>query len=443
VTLATGAPFAPVVPSGAAGTLGNGTIAVTGGSATVANLSYSEVGTFTLTASPATNYLNNTPAVDLNSRVAIFAGPSNARTSLVGRFKPHHFDLSGGTIVNRSDVSAGAGCSPASTFTYMGEPMGVKFTLTPRNAAGGTTTNYRDFGGGVDYSKFSTSKTTTANWTALGSPDSVGLWVNATAHAVSPGSCTVVVSNATPSVTSYACTGVANPASVSRAAGPRVTIAGPGISWSSGGIGSFTANATLERADTLDGPYATLNIGIAPQDSDGVQLLPGAILMDADNSGTSERASVGATSVRYGRLQLQNAYGSELLDLPVPLFAQYWNGSAWAKNSDDSCSAIVAPTSGAGLTFYPNVADNVPGNHLSSTETSATVSTTGKLVAGDANLKLSKPGKDNGGYVDISIALAAQPWLQYRWKGSLNVDPAARATFGIYKSPLIYRRENY
>jgi MSHA biogenesis protein MshQ len=442
VTLAAAAPFAPVVPSGTAGSLGNGTVAVTGGSATVTNLNYSEVGTFTLTASPATSYLS-TSGVDLSGRVAIFAGPSNARTPLVGRFKPHHFDLSGGAIVNRSDVGAGAGCSPASTFTYMGEPMGVSFTLTPRNAAGATTTNYRDFGSGVDYSKFPTSKTTTANWTALGSADSVGLWMNATGHAVSPGSCTVVMSNATPSVTSYACTaGVTTPTAVSRTVGPRVTIAAPSIGWSSGGVGSFTANATLERADTLDGPYSALNIGIAPQDSDGVQLLPAAIVMDADNSGSSERAAVGATSVRNGRLQLQNAYGSELLDLPVPLFSQYWNGSVWVKNSDDSCTPVIAPTSGAGLTFYLEV-PTVRGNHLSATETTASVNATGKLVLGDAGLKFSKPGTDNTGYVDITIPLASQPWLQFPWKGAGNVDPSARATFGIYKSPLIYRRENY
>lgn len=172
---------------------------------------------------------------------------------------------------------------------------------------------------------------------------------------------------------------------------------------------------------------APLTVTVRAQDTDSV------------TSGTVE----GTALMRSGRLQMQNAYGSELLDLPLPLLAQYWNGSAWARHIDDSCTTITAPSAGAGLTFYPEVAANLPGNHLSATETTVTVSATGKLVAGDGQLKFSRPGLGNAGYVDLSIPLALQPWLQYPWLGAGNVDPKARATFGIFKSPLIYRRENY
>ncbi len=75
------------------------------------------------------------------------------------------------------------------------------------------------------------------------------------------------------------------------------------------------------------------------------------------------------------------------MDLPLTLRAQYWYGSAWVMNSDDSCTAITAPTSGSGLTFYPEVAAGAPGNHLSAAETTATVSGTGKLASGDAGLR--------------------------------------------------------
>jgi len=34
------------------------------------------------------------------------------------------------------------------------------------------------------------------------------------------------------------------------------------------------------------------------------------------------------------------------------------------------------------------------------------------------------------------------PWLQFGGI-SANANPSARATFGIFKSPMIYRRENY
>jgi MSHA biogenesis protein MshQ len=147
--------------------------------------------------------------------------------------------------------------------------------------------------------------------------------------------------------------------------------------------------------------------------------------------------------MRYGRLQLLNAYGSELLPLPMTLRAQYWNGSAWVVNADDSCTTVVAPTSGSGLTFYPTVAPGAPGNHLSAGQTLASVNASGKLAAGDAGLRFSAPGAGNGGYVDVSISLLTRPWLRFPWAGAGDADPSGRATFGIYKSRLIYSRENY
>jgi len=45
------------------------------------------------------------------------------------------------------------------------------------------------------------------------------------------------------------------------------------------------------------------------------------------------------------------------------------------------------------------------------------------------------------GSADITVT--APSWLQYPWTSTTATSPTARATFGIYKSPLIYRRENY
>jgi MSHA biogenesis protein MshQ len=63
------------------------------------------------------------------------------------------------------------------------------------------------------------------------------------------------------------------------------------------------------------------------------------------------------------------------------------------------------------------------------------------LLAGDAAFRLTAPGSGNNGYVTITVATPS--WLKYPWTSSTATDPSARATFGIYKSPLIYRRENY
>jgi MSHA biogenesis protein MshQ len=141
--------------------------------------------------------------------------------------------------------------------------------------------------------------------------------------------------------------------------------------------------------------------------------------------------------MRYGRLRLQNAYGSELLPLPMSLTAQYWTGSGFALNTADSCTSLQVPTSASGMVFG--------AGNLAAGETTASIqglsAGSGVLLAGDAAFRLTAPGSGNNGYVTITVATPS--WLKYPWTSSTATDASARATFGIYKSPLIYRRENY
>ncbi len=201
----------------------------------------------------------------------------------------------------------------------------------------------------------------------------------------------------------------------------------PSGTWNNG-VASITAKHQVSRPTALAGE-TDATVSAAPTDGE----IPAA----------SPASALGAVKLRYGRLQLLNAYGSELLVLPMTLRAQYWNGTAWATNSDDSCTPVATPTSGAGLTFYAEVAPGASGNHLSAGETTASVNASGKLLSGNAGLRFSAPGVGNNGYVDVTVGLAARPWLRFNWGGAGNVDPTARATFGIYKSRLIYSRENY
>jgi MSHA biogenesis protein MshQ len=60
--------------------------------------------------------------------------------------------------------------------------------------------------------------------------------------------------------------------------------------------------------------------------------------------------------------------------------------------------------------------------------------------AGDFNLWLKAPGSPHPGSIDVTATVPA--WLQFNWTGTVG-NPKGRATFGVYKSPLIYRRENY
>jgi len=72
---------------------------------------------------------------------------------------------------------------------------------------------------------------------------------------------------------------------------------------------------------------------------------------------------------------------------------------------------------------------------VTGTDTSGTAG-----FAGNFNVWLKAPGTGHAGSFDITPTVPA--WLQYNWSGTVG-NPKARVTFGVFKSPLIYRRENY
>jgi MSHA biogenesis protein MshQ len=148
-----------------------------------------------------------------------------------------------------------------------------------------------------------------------------------------------------------------------------------------------------------------------------------------DTDGVVSSTVEGTVSIRSGRLKMQNAYGSELLSLPVPLEAQYWTGNYYATNVADSCTVIPMASIAMGNYLKQLVAGKT---QITSPPGNVTL-VAGKLPGG--YMQLSAPGKNFSGSVDLTLNLGALSWF--------GVNPTARATFGIYSSPLIYRRENY
>lgn len=150
---------------------------------------------------------------------------------------------------------------------------------------------------------------------------------------------------------------------------------------------------------------------------------------DADSVSSTAliAGSDGVASQRAGRLQLSNAYGSELLPLSVPAKVEYWISTGWTIHAADTCTALVVPTNGnGGLT------------NMLKTKTNASLAS--PLVGGDSRLRLSAPGSGNTGLVDISgtTLRGANTWL-------LLPVLTARACFGACgpRSPVIYLRERY
>jgi MSHA biogenesis protein MshQ len=228
--------------------------------------------------------------------------------------------------------------------------------------------------------------------------------------------------------------------------------------------GTWTAGSTtvaaavrLERSPFPDGPFTALRVGIAPRDSDGISLLTGLLDLDADANSTNDSFIVGTTELRFGRLRLNNAFGSSLLDLPLPLSTQYYDGNFFVTNTLDSCTTLSASDIVFSfLAATPN---------LIACETHLNPAGVIAFASGNAAVRLTKPGNGNDGAVDLTVNLGAVPagntctstissaataanktWLQGNWgTGTYTDNPRGRATFGIFKNPdqFLFLREVY
>ncbi len=300
---------------------------------------------------------------------------NSATTNHFGRFVPDHFLIFIPPSPHNNTVVEA--CASSTPFSYFGEDgFFTNFTMYAQNSSNTTTRNYTS-----TYAKFNPAVYANYSFSIGGVPVGPPLGAELSASATAP-------------------TGT----------------------WLSGVV-AVTAKHQISRPTALANE-TLINISAAPSDG---EVSAGAATL------------LGSSRQRYGRLKLQSAYGSEMLDLPVPFFAEYRIGDQWRRNSDDSCTPVIAPTSGSGLIFYsPETATN----KLSAGETLATVSATGKLVAGQSQLKFSKPGLGNSGFLDMDIPVSN--WLKFPWRGGVTaVNPTGKVKFGAYKksNQFIYTRE--
>lgn len=414
------------------GTLTPGTWTPSAGTVTTTTATYNEVGAFSLQLSD-TSFAN----VDASDSTAAERTITSVATT-VGRFVPDHFALGLGTVLtNRSDI---ASCS-GSSYTYMSEPFQLTYVLQAQNAANGLTALYTAGNGLARL-----DGATIAKWTQYGSNDSLGLSAIAANLTFSGDTlCKAVFSSAGPGFsTTYSCP-VATPPVPLNAPAPRVAVSAsptvPTGTWLNG-AGTFSAHLLLNRASAPDGPFSNLRVGIAPQDADGV--VANGFNLDADNNGGNERVQVSTASVRFGKLKLSNAHGSELLNLPLPISTEYWSGSYFVQNIQDNCTVIAVDKVGMG-----NRQGGITSTNMTLIPSPGNVSMGGAFVAGKGSLTLTKPIPipTAKGSVDVTIDLADKAYLRSGLPSSgltFNSDPSSRATFGIYKrGPIIYMREMY
>ncbi|MEX0958091.1 MAG: DUF6701 domain-containing protein [Burkholderiales bacterium] len=434
--------------------------------------SYDEAGAFSLT-------LQDTDFASVDAADSTTAERYVESAAVeVGRFVPDHFTLTTAgaaapALTNRS--AASPACAPASAFTYMGEPLTLTFQLVARNAANAVTGNYAGAlatlnpavpssfrFGAIDSGQVpprtavitAISQANPGQVTAVnhGFTEGARVFISGVAGMpeVNDQAFTIAVVDAdrftigvdTSGFSPYIAGGTASRLAVQSVSG----------GWAAG-IGDVLATLRFERGGDPDGPFDMLDIGIAPMDPDGVMLNGAALNLDADGDGTVERGLLATTEARFGRLKLTNAYGTATLELTVPMEVQYYDGFFFVTNTEDDCTRLDSG----------DVAMDGFSGALEACETS--LSPTGALAfaAGKGSVKLSAPGQNNAGSVDLTVNLeaadgttcnpgamaatgAGKPFLRGNWEGdAFEDDPKARATFGIYRNAneFIYLRENF
>ncbi len=383
------------------GTLNPGIWTAASGMVVSTTATYSEAGAFTM------KWVDTSFAdVDLADSSTAERYVESAAFN-VGRFVPDYFVLT--TASTPQFKTFNDTTCPTRSFTYTGQPFGYltmpQATITAKNAAGGTTTNYA----GALWKLVSAGATQTYS-AAIGTLD----------------------------------TGL---------------VGTPVVTASGAGVGSLTVNATDVVAFTRTTPIApflaAINLSMSIVDSAENAISGNGLINTTAPVVFSSMAFDSGNEIRFGQLVLTNAHGAELLDLPVPIETRFWTGSGFSRNTADACTQLAAT----------NVALSNWRRDLNACETS--VSLSGRFNAGRGNLKLSKPGTGNTGSVDLTLLLgatgagstcvgvpgavsaagaASQSWLQGRWSGAAyDQNPAARGSFGLHRGskPLIYFREMY
>jgi hypothetical protein len=318
----------------------------------------------------------------------------------IGRFVPHRFDVGLNAPMLQTACTAGEFTYQGQSFSYLVEPV---ISTTARSAGGAPTLNYAG-----PFFKLATSELENRAYVAAtGTLDTAGL----------PGP----------------------------TADPVVQETGPGTATLTFGSGS---GLRFDRA--LQAPFqADIELSIDVLDADGVAAANPVVFGAAGgmlfNAGRE---------VRYGRVRLATAVGSEHVNLAVPAVAEHYAGSGigFVPNGGDTC------TTGVSLSFSGFTKNLGDGDTCALDSGSPGASGVGCAAAappgmgfeqppvgGDFNLLLAAPGAGKNG--SLVVGASVPDWLKFDWNAATpgDEDPAGQATFGIFGGDArqIYLREVY
>ncbi|MES2900015.1 MAG: DUF6701 domain-containing protein [Pseudomonadota bacterium] len=450
------------------GTLTPGTWSGSAGVQVSTTASYSDVGYLTVTAQDTTFAIVDAGDPNITTADRYITG-----SSTIGRFIPDHYKVSDTEITNR--LIANCGAATPSEFSYMGEALQATFKLTANNFAGNPTVNYSGtYAGTANLVKLDPTSSSFLNYGAADTAVPMPLLVPITGitkanpgqvttgqpHRLSTGT-TVYLSgiggmtelnNTTTSVVvvdanNFRLSGTNSNTTafttfVSGGSVSRLAMTGASASTWASGVTTVTSTLSFSRQLLPDGPFDALDIGILPLDTDAVGGTGFDLNADGDALSTLERISLGTTKMRFGRLALRPAYGSQLINLRVPVLAQYYNGSSFVTNTDDNCTTLL--TTHAALSDWTGgvTSTNLPQTKIQSVgvfSSGASFITIGKPTNPVPTTRGSALIEVNLGPTGANLSYFLGNWVP---GGTYISNPRTRATFGNYSpTPVIYMRE--
>ncbi len=379
--------------------------------AVIATSYYSEAGIFKLTLED-----KEFAAVDAKEGDTPLEERTIKGEAMIGRFVPDHFALSS---VRQPKFGSFCSADNKQSFTYIGQPFGYdlrpQLKVTAQNAQGGTTENHR--GNAWDglsieqvYASSSTPQLIKPSTFLFSEERSIG-----TAQVE-------LGKNA-----QFFFLRTAESPQESFAAQISLRVKASQVFTRTGQV-----NSTIFNSED----FSFGQLGQGP----GITFNPGH-------------------TFRYGQLRLDNAHGSDRVNLPIPVTAHYWDGSRFVLNQDDHCTTL-SPTSMTLTSYRPDTTEAknlLPNSHISVQEV--------RLQGGYGQIVLQKPKASLRAPLSATLCInldepgstnqdncvnergSDQIWLKRpSLQGPLFElrDPASRATFGVFKSgPVIYKRENY
>ena len=340
--------------------------------------SVSEVGAFEFTVTPPEAYLGSK---------AFVIEPAKG---VIGRFYPKYFKV-------YPDESVDWDYPNAQSFAYMNQPFGVsKFYVEALNAGKGALTNYTYFDdsllakfnlyeNGAYTSRFSSVKTYSGTWKessgkSLADSRSVGIYTGSSSD------------------------------------------------------GLFVAKGN--GAHYPDGPF-----NLFEQGKDTLISITGSSA-SKDPVTVIESDSVLAPQpdIRFGRVDLDDVGGNQGTTLHVPLRVEYWNGSRFIANPDDSQTKV-----------FGEIEDDSQV-HIWPTDNSAkevTLGDGGTVSSGSSRSVTATQAEpyrqQTRVWLDLDDSKNGLPWLKYNWDNDKvgEENPSSVVTFGIHRGNdrVIYRGE--